>query len=228
MQAKIESEVLECQASAFLLVSTVLRTLPEKKWLDVLVNERVFEAIPYALEQVSIVQAQEALQTWSRSYDETCFDVVYSDYMNLFIGPGKPSAPPWETAYLIEGECLVFQKETLEVRKWFRSFDLQIDKLYNEPDDHIAYELEFIATLSQKAAEALAQGNAAEAERLCQAQSEFLQQHLLTWAFDWCSLVIKNATTDFYRGIAFLVQGFLIEITANLSIAVMQEEDSPL
>ena len=70
-------------------------------------------------------------------------EAARSDYMALFVGPGTPLAPPWESVCRHKDEALVFQKETLEVRAAYRELGLQVEKLHHEPDDHIAYELEF-------------------------------------------------------------------------------------
>ncbi|MEG2025999.1 MAG: molecular chaperone TorD family protein [Gordonibacter sp.] len=148
---------------------------------------------------------------WTQAYDENSFGAVYADYMNLFIGPGKPLAPPWESIYDCSDEGLVFQRGTLEVRKAYLSFGLQIEEMHHEPDDHIGYELEFVSRLSRLTAEALQRGDVKEAERVLFEQTNFLEKHVFSWVFDWCELVCAHATTDFYRGIAMLIRGFLRE-----------------
>lgn len=208
------SEIFEREAAAFSLIGAVLKSLPEKKWLKELASTGVFLEIPYALEQKDAQAGQTCLSEWAASYDDGGFDAIYSDYMNLFIGPGKPLAPPWESTFDDNTEGLVFQQKTLEVRKAYRTFGLQVDDMYHEPDDHIGYEFEFFSRLSEAVAKARAEGDIHEAERILGAQKAFLDEHLLAWAFDWCDLVGENAATDFYRGMALLVRGFLCEAGA--------------
>lgn len=218
MQEVTSIDSLERQAAAFSLVSTVLRVSPEREWLESIVANEVFEELPYASTQQACLQGQSMLKSWTEHYSEHSLDECYSDHMNLFIGPGKSLAPPWESTYAVNGEGLLFQKETLEVRKWYRAFGLQIDNLYHEPDDHIAYELEFVATLAGQAAEALRTVDTSKGNQLIQAQKEFLETHLLIWAFEWCELMIQKAQTDFYRGIAYLVKGFLSQAQVSLCL----------
>jgi TorA maturation chaperone TorD len=56
------------------------------------------------------------------------------------------------------------------------------------------------------------------------AQRDFLNEHLLRWAFKWAKLVKESSKTDFYRGISHLVCGALIE-AANLVGARLPEEE---
>ena len=85
--------------------------------------------------------------------------------MALFVGPGTPLAPPWESVCRHKDEALVFQKETLEVRAAYQELGLQVEKLHHEPDDHIAYELEFFAAAVWQAAEAAKAGGAGRAAK---------------------------------------------------------------
>lgn len=207
----IDKELLERQALAFTFVGSLLRTEPEKEWLESLVQNRVFEEIPYRADQKAVAEGQRMLTTWMDAYDNSLFDELYNDYMALFVGPAKPLASPWESTYSKDSEGLLFQKETLDVRKWYKSFGFQIENLYHEPDDHIAFELEFIAKLSEKASLSAQNNEELEARQLLESQGRFMKQHILVWHEEWADRVLENAQTEFYRGIALLVRGFLRE-----------------
>jgi len=202
---------LELEGASYLLMGNILRQMPEHTWLDALATEGVFDEIPFAQENPSVCRGAELLRSWAAEYTQEGADLVYSDCMALLIGPGKPLAAPWESVYSEANEGLIFQQETVDVRKAYRAFGLQIDKLHHEPDDHIAYELEFVATLCARAAEALAGNSGDEAKTILDAKDAFFTNHLSTWAFKWCDLMDENAKTDFYRGIALLVRGFIDE-----------------
>ena len=105
------------------------------------------------------------------------------DYLRLFVGLGTPLAPPWESAWASDAR-LLFQRETLDVRYWYRSAGLEISGLHAEPDDHIGLELEFIGRL-------LEQGDTDAAER-------FAAEHPRAWASRWCDAVQQHATLPFY------------------------------
>ena len=66
--------------------------------------------------------------------------MICKQIMRAFSSSAKVLTPP-ESVYFSE-ERLVFQEETLQVREWYRRFDLQSVKLH-EPDDHVGLELTF-------------------------------------------------------------------------------------
>lgn len=207
----MNAEELEREGAAYTLMGRILRQMPEHAWLDALATEGVFDEVPYAADNPCVQQGAATLRSWAAGYGATGADPVYNDCMALLIGPGKPLAAPWESVYSEKNEGLIFQQETVDVRKAYRAFGLQIDQLHHEPDDHIAYELEFVAALAMRAAEALRAGRDDEAQTFVDAKDAFVANHLQTWAFTWCGLVDEHAATDFYRGIALLVRGFLQE-----------------
>lgn len=217
MNAEEQSTALELEGASYMLMAQILRQMPEHAWLDALAAEGVFDEIPYGQDNARVQQGAELLRSWAADYTEGDADRVYSDCMALLIGPGKPLAAPWESVYSEQNEGLIFQQETADVRKAYRAFGLQIDRLHHEPDDHIAYELEFVATLLNRAAQAAREGRDDEAQTLLAARDAFLTDHLQTWAFKWCDLMDEHAATDFYRGVSLLVRGFVQESLAAVN-----------
>lgn len=221
-QAKVERESsftmqrkrsLECEAAMASLLSALVRTEPNEAWLERLASGKVFESVPYAGNDEEVACGLQLLsrwaQGWEASEDAARADALYADHMALFVGPGAPLASPWESVQMHGDEALVFQRETLDVRARYREFGLQVERLYHEPDDHIGYEIEFVAVLARAEADALAKGDAAEASRAAAAKAGFLEDHLVRWAAQWADSVLDHAKTDFYRGIAHLVKGFV-------------------
>ena len=213
-----KSEKLESMGAAFLLMSSILRKMPEHAWVHVLAEENVFSEIPFAQDNASAKKGSELLRSWAAAYREEEIDSIYADCMHLLIGPGKPAAPPWESVYSEANEGLIFQQETLDVRKAYRDFGLQVDQLHHEPDDHIAYEMEFVSLLCEKSAELLKSGRDDEAQEAESALQSFLSEHLLKWGFQWCDLVDGKASTDFYRGVSLITRGFLQEAKGELPL----------
>jgi TorA maturation chaperone TorD len=84
---------------------------------------------------------------------------------------------------------------------------LESKKLYHEPDDHIALELEFVAHLTALALQASQNDEMDSYTDLLKARQDFLSQHLLQWCFDWCTKVDENAEGLFYKGISNLIRG---------------------
>ena len=133
---------------------------------------------------------------------------LQEEHLRLFTGPGLPQTPPWESVYRTE-EKLLFSEFTLEVRELYRRFGLVSEHRYQEPDDHIGLELEFMAHLCGLGAEDLARGDPGSLATSLGAQRDFLDRHLLVWAPQFCQSVVCHTETDFFAGWARLTEGFL-------------------
>jgi TorA maturation chaperone TorD len=114
-------------------------------------------------------------------------EAIGQDYLRLFVGLGTPLAPPWESAWASDAR-LLFQRETLDVRYWYRSAGLEIAALHHEPDDHIGLELEYVGLMLERA----------DAE----SAAAFTRAHPLAWAKRWCQAVRENANDRFYPALA--------------------------
>lgn len=115
---------------------------------------------------------------------------------------------PYEAPYLMP------EKETdqlLAIVQFYRKAGLQVGAGQQERMDFIGVELAFMAELCAKEHAALAAGNMQDYEDVLGWQREFLQDHLLQWAVDYCGRIIECAQTDFFRGFGYLMRAFLHE-----------------
>jgi TorA maturation chaperone TorD len=205
------------------LLGMVLFHYPDEDLLPAVLDEEIFSEVPFAGEQPDVISGSSLLCSWlsenkERGEDELLSD-IQADYTRLFIGPGKVLAPPYESVHF-SSDRLMFQMETLQVRRWYAQFGLQSEKIYNEPDDHIGLEMVFMAHLATQAAVAARQGDDEKLDQLLEAQREFASKHLFRWAFRWCNQVHKEAHTDFFRGIALMTRGSLLELAEMLGVEV--------
>ena len=203
------------------LLNKTLYQVPTLVWLQTLADEDVFSEAPLGDSQPDVQQGLALLQQWTQSVGggitPDALDDLRVDYTRLLAGPDRVLAPPWESVYFSE-ERLVFNAQTSQVRAWYQRFQLEVENRFQEPDDHIALELAFVAHLAQKALLALDSHDETAFARVIEAQRAFLSQHLLTWASDWCNLAYTHAQTDFFRGIALFTRGVLAEIAQTLQI----------
>ena len=208
------------------LINKSLQSYPDIEWLQSLIDEDIFSESPLGEEQPEIQAGMNYLQKWAeankKGISEKSYQDLKLDFTRLFIGLGEPLAPVWESTYF-NPDRLVFQEQTIEVRNWYRRFGLETEKLHKEPDDHIGLELSFIANLSSQALEALEMNDEIKFNALIQSQEEFLSEHTMRWAMQWCSLVDENAQTDFYRGIGLLTKGALSLIAQQRGLLIPQE-----
>jgi TorA maturation chaperone TorD len=215
------------------LLSKALYVYPERAWLQTLIDEEVFSLAPFAETQPEMVVGLALLQRWAAAQNgdlsPEAFGDLRADYTQLFIGVGAVKAPPWESVYFSE-DRLIFQEQTLQVRRWYQRYGLQVQRLNQEPDDHLGLELAFLAHLAQAGVAALEQGHDAAAAELLDAQADFLAEHPLRWAAQWNALVQQHARTDFYRGIARLTVGVLAELAALFDLRLAEsavQRDQP-
>lgn len=211
-------EALMGEVLVFNLLSRIFYQEPDREWIQSTIEQDVFSDAPFASNQPEMQTGLKVIQDWiaqnEGSLSGDAFGSLQSDYTKLFLGPGKLLAAPWESVYLSE-ERLTFQESTLQVRNWYRRFGLVSERLYAEPDDHIGLELSFLAHLALQAVHEFEGNNEAGAQSLLEAQKNFLNEHLLVWAGEWCALVVRHASSPFFQGAARLVRGALAELAAT-------------
>ncbi len=134
-----------------------------------------------------------------------------ADYLRVFFGHGyngHAAAYPFESIYTSE-KRLLMQGARDEVLALYRAAGLEKQASWKEGEDHIALELEYMQILADRTVRMLARGNRGEVVSLIKSQEHFLDDHLLGWAPMMTAEMKRFAKTDFYRGLAFLLEGFM-------------------
>lgn len=201
------------------LLGKALYLVPDKEWLDPLVDDELFAQSPFAGDQIFVLKGLALLSAWSHSFNENSLSELKIDHTRMFTGMFKIPTAPWESVYFSD-ERLVFQEGTLDVRAWYRRFGLETIEYQREPDDHIGLELLFMAHLAGLGLAACEAGDLERLNEIFEAQRGFLSAHLLRWGPLWCSLVEEHAQTNFYRGLALVLHGALLEMAKILELRV--------
>lgn len=115
---------------------------------------------------------------------------------------------PYESVYT-SPEHLLMQDARDEVLAAYRAAKVVLVDEACEPEDHLAFELEFMQLLGERAAEALEAGDDGSCANLLEARRAFLEEHLLNWVPDFADDVQRVARTGFYRALADIVLGVL-------------------
>ena len=211
MNQQVRLSLLEEGALLFTLLGRTLHGLPDRAFLSELVRQRVFEEIPF-LSPDSAEPARKLLMQWTECCEEHLsdgdFENIKAEYTRLFVGFRRVIAPLWESVYF-NRDRMVFQQQTFQVRAMYTKYGLEVDAKGHEPDDHLSYELLFIARLFDICAEHLRKGEDALFNENLSDLRSFILCHPLTWVPKWNKLVQKEASTDFYRGYALLVESSL-------------------
>jgi len=150
-----------------------------------------------------LVDLVEEAKTILASQSKKKSEGLQQDFLNLFVGPSGPYAPPWESVYTSD-EKLLFEKSTFDVREEHKKFGL--DK---EPDDHIAAELQFLAYLSDFVISQLQKRDIKFSDKAVREQSEFMENHLLRWVYNFCESVDKYAIYKYFKIVSNLLKEFI-------------------
>ncbi|MEC4174854.1 molecular chaperone TorD family protein [Adlercreutzia sp. R21] len=151
-----------------------------------------------------------------RAWDDSVTELAI-DYVSTFIGHGVngySAAYPYESVYTSERRLLM-QEARAEVLATLRENELKRGA-WNEAEDHIALELEFMQRMALRAAEALADDAEDEAVAYLRTSCDFLENHLLNWVPMLVADMRLHARTLFYQGLAQLTLGTLQEDEAVL------------
>ncbi len=221
-----QQTVLVAQGLAFGFLNRAFYEPPSAEFINRLAADDLFADWPLSSNREEMHMGLHLLRKFCSSWQETELPALRSDYGRLFIGPGPLLAPPWESVYLSD-EHLLFEAQTLEVREMYRRFGLQAPKLNVEPDDHLGLEMAFMVHLCHEALAALEHQQEDRLHKAMQAQRDFMEKHLLRWAPDCLWRVIRQACTDYYRGVAYLALGCLAETVTMLGLEARFAEVAP-
>lgn len=174
------------------------------------------------IEASEIGEGYVLLNRYVEKTNENTLTELAIDYARVFLGVNRGSgAFPYESVYTSEAH-LFMQEARDDVLAAFRAEGLDRAQDFNEPEDHIALEFEFMAILCQKALEALQQGDEGQAIGYLEKQKQFLEEHILNWVPDFCGDVERFAQTDFYKAAAKITQGYL-NLEGTLVDELLQE-----
>lgn len=149
------------------------------------------------------------LEAYLRRDDDGVIEDLAADYAVLCLGARRDDgADPYGSVHLSE-EGIMMQDEWEEMLYLYAELGLQRAKTTVEPEDHLALELECMAYLCQRAADALQNGEDVDVPGTIQRQISLLDDHLLRWVPAFVEKVHKLASTDFYRAVGTITQEYL-------------------
>lgn len=129
-------------------------------------------------------------------------------FTKLFIGPGTPAAPLWESVYL-SPKGLLFQQSTLDVRNAYAEEGFRFVGYPAEPDDCLGAELDFVKHLAQRTSDALENEDYARCGQLIDSQISFLEHHLLLWVKEFSNNVQNAEVSQYYEVLSALLVSYL-------------------
>lgn len=137
------------------------------------------------------------------------------EYARIFLSAGvytenRQIAAPYESVFT-SPERLMMQEARDDVYQIYLRDGFSVNPDRREPDDHLAFELEYLANLSSRTVIALEQDDVGELFSLVEKQSSFIAQHLLNWLPPLREAAGHFAQLTFYIGMLLVTEGYLQE-----------------
>ena len=134
------------------------------------------------------------------------------DYARVFLGAGQTQenpVSPFESVYTSEDQLLM-QGARDDVYRVFRSERLALEDEYNMPEDHLAFELQYLAHVAQEVVQMAESRDTAQAETRFQAYLSFFENHVANWVTRFCDEAAALAKTPFYQGLAQCTKAWVL------------------
>jgi TorA maturation chaperone TorD len=202
-------DLLELRTFAYDILRSVFLAEPTKEVVIQLQNG-VIDYFPFKEEHPQLKEGIDQVNNYFKTFDiDKNFEQLHWDYTRMFIGPHKLPAPIWESAY-VNKDGLLFQEETLQVRRLYLKNNFLSLQYGREADDHLGLELDFMYQLSKLSIDLGKEGQLNKLYNIVGDQNYFLKNHLLNWTPIFSEKVIAHSETDFYKGMVKILNGFLI------------------
>jgi DMSO reductase family type II enzyme chaperone len=156
----------------------------------------------------------------SSSLPQEEFESEYINSFDIGFGPSLP-CPLYESAYR---EDTSSRDITEELLRFYEHFDVKLSDKGKDYPDHLVVELEFMAYLAKKEAEALERGRDPAPYRL--AQRDFLERHLDTWVGRLDERIQMKVREPFYQWASSFLREFLMHHRSYLHEHVTRPLDA--
>jgi len=193
-------EVLKGYNMLLYFAGTMIMFDPSHECIHDFWTQGILKTLPVKSQNPRFITAASLLRQ-SVDNQATNLEKMKNDYLTLFTGTGSPLAPPYESVYRSR-EHLMFDRQTAEVREFYRSYGWESRFRDKIPDDHLGTELLFLTILIEKYLEL--DDNACETEMKNEIR-RFIGNHILSWVPDWNKDMLEKANTIGYKGISTLI-----------------------
>lgn len=178
----------------------------DRRMVEALQHERFPHSLAFRLQSD---RGRNVLDTLSSivstlSNDDIEKDELAADFAAIYLTYGI-RASPCESVWLDE-DGLAMQEPMFEVRRDYARLGLKAPDWRVRPDDHLVFQLQFVAALLESDDDAALN----EAAR-------FLDDHILRWLSDFAGRVAQHAATPFYAALAVLTEVYLDELRDTLA-----------
>lgn len=173
--------------------------------------QRDFSQLRRGKDQSIMAEGYDDMFRYLRKRNTGTRQELAADFTSAFLGTKtheSKQAMPYESLFR-DQSGLLMQGPRNEVYQTFKQARVRIRQGLDVPDDHLSFELEFMAILCERAHDALADGK----ERICAndlaTQKKFFDLHIASWFDEFYELAMEITRTRFYHGVLKITKGFL-------------------
>ncbi len=180
------------------LFARVFGVQPDQVLIEDLASKETKEALSVFLngeELAEFAEFQDSLKVLL--LEEDPFSRLVGEHLKGLEAPGEMIAYPWESVYA-EGAPLLFQESTASVIESYRAAGFKLKLEANVPQDHISYELLFMALLSS--------------EDRHEEFNLFKEEHLMKWVPEYCDDIQSLPDSEYLCASARTLKAFLNKI----------------
>jgi len=153
---------------------------------------------------------ETALQALPEELDQQTLDYLAVDYADIYLNHSL-HASPFESVWLDE-DHLIQQEPMFQIRDWYARYGLKTENWRIRSEDHLVLQLQFIAMLLDPESTLAGDNSQLKQWKRMQDATTFMDEHLLLWVSDFCSLVAQRCSTDFYASVAILTNAYIQEL----------------
>ncbi len=157
---------------------------------------------------------RQALVELPEPADEALLDKLAADYASIYLSHNI-SASPEESVWLDE-DGLKYQDSMFQVRGWYESYGLEIPDWRSRADDHLVYQLQFIATLF----------DLDDQSETLEKAATFMDEHLLRWLGNFAERVLGRCDSAYFGGLAGVTAAYCEALRDDLAEILEQPRPS--
>lgn len=204
-------EVMQARAAMYETLASLYFDILTPEQIDAMAAQDFTEL--RASENENIASGFNDIYRYLRKRNTGTHQELSRDFSSCFLGTHSYKgfvAQPYESLFM-DASGMLHAGACREVHRLYKSECVALRSGYDYPDDHLAFECEFMAILCSRSVLALQERNIGEAKRLLQVQRNFVAGHLGVWFRRLHDLCLKFIKTRFYRGVLNITQGFIDE-----------------
>ncbi len=210
MGLDVVEAVLKFRVDAYNILRHLYLFGPRRHIIDELLH--LFDRIDIANASPDLVTSFKLLEPLkgleSARYEETIERLQY-EFSRLFIGPGSPPVPLYESRYR-SPDSLLMQETAIAIRLNYLSSGLVSGGASHIPEDHLAVELEYVYYLAGETLKDFQKNDTQTMKDNLEEQRNFLQGRL-DWIAEIAERVVANSEDSIITGIVTFTRGIIEE-----------------